>query len=928
MIRCFCGAILTLSFLLVARAEDFPKPYSPPCVEREQVFEFTEKPVVKPAGRDRYEISFAVKGNSDVTVGIVDSEGKVVRHLGSGVLGSNAPVPFQKNSLKQTIYWNGKDDLDEYVKDPGKLKVRVMVGLKPEFDRVLMGSSPKNLPGGVWGIVAGPDGVYVFAKGSHISCRKFDHNGKYVMSLIPPPADLPAEQLGGLGFVEFEKGLKATHGVSLYDTIANRGLVFPTTGEHDSIGLCAPAISGQKLYFAGRTPGYGPQAIFLHKIGTDGSTGTKDLSFQIIDPLLVNAARLALSPDGKTVYVTLPGVTDNREATYVVWQVPSDGSRKATGFAGEWRKPGSDNAHFGSPECVDCDEQGRVYVCDKSNSRIQIYSPDGKYLKTLPVDRPDICRINRKTGELYVLHQAMEFGKSFGRLTKFSPFDSLKEVLHSNIEGSSLSVDEWAEKTRLWIGGGSKEGGDRQHPRYYSVRIFEDDGKSLALMSDFQKEAAKEEGANYFEQWGGISYWGKVVCDPVREQAYYGNSLIFDLKSGKPVGRWNPYGTDDIAFDKRGYMHCHFNPMQRTGVGRVDPGQKGYPEVPYDYGEVAYGWRGVILTKDQAGAKSFQDGIGVNMRGELAVESNIYYMPKMESDSVALANAGANAMKREGHWNEEDTTGFMRRIEEMRKRGEEVYSIRPQPGIPLAGATVWTYERNGELRKACAATVGSLINGVQIDEDGSVYFVNNRPKVYGDTPFLYGRGGVYGVADAKGANRYPYTGSLIKAGKNGLKVIWASAPMDADPIPSRPPDIMDIDFHDVWGKRQWCWIEGAEWIYAGASPIVQNSSCSCPTQRFHLDWYKRSFVPEAYRHSFGVVDTAGNLIMHLGQYGNYDSGFGAQSKRPVGGDNIALFMPRFIGGTDNYIVFVDWGERLVSLKLNYHAEALADIRVE
>ena len=101
------------------------KPYSPPCTERENVFAFTEKPSVKLVGKDRYEIAFAVKGNCDVTVGLVDGEGKVVRHLASGVLGANAPEPFQKNSLKQKIYWDGKDDLGTYVKEPGKLDVRV-----------------------------------------------------------------------------------------------------------------------------------------------------------------------------------------------------------------------------------------------------------------------------------------------------------------------------------------------------------------------------------------------------------------------------------------------------------------------------------------------------------------------------------------------------------------------------------------------------------------------------------------------------------------------------------------------------------------------------------------------------------------------------------------------------------------------------------
>jgi hypothetical protein len=45
----------------------------------------------------------------------------------------------------------------------------------------------------------------------------------------------------------------------------------------------------------------------------------------------------------------------------------------------------------------------------------------------------------------------------------------------------------------------------------------------------------------------------------------------------------------------------------------------------------------------------------------------------------------------------------------------------------------------------------------------------------------------------------------------------------------------------------------------------------------------------------------------------------------VGGDEIGLFIPRMISGTDNYLCFQDWGERLAVLKLNYHSEADAPI---
>jgi hypothetical protein len=192
-----CGAV----------AADAWKPYAAPCTEREDVFAFTRKPAVKLVEKDRYEITFAVKGNCDLAADIIDEKGDVVRHLGAGVLGPNAPAPFQKNSLSQKITWNGKDDLGYYHKAPEKLKVRVRLGLKPVFDKRLGGSSPRNLPGFVSGLAVGPDEVIVICRGvwsgfSHATVRKFDREGKYLGVLVPPPSDLPEEKLKGMGYVD------------------------------------------------------------------------------------------------------------------------------------------------------------------------------------------------------------------------------------------------------------------------------------------------------------------------------------------------------------------------------------------------------------------------------------------------------------------------------------------------------------------------------------------------------------------------------------------------------------------------------------------------------------------------------------------------------------------------------------------------------
>lgn len=67
--------------------------------EREPVFEFTRKPFVTRQGEGA-RIEFETKGFCDVTVAIEDAGGQIVRHLASGVLGPNAPEPFEKKSRR------------------------------------------------------------------------------------------------------------------------------------------------------------------------------------------------------------------------------------------------------------------------------------------------------------------------------------------------------------------------------------------------------------------------------------------------------------------------------------------------------------------------------------------------------------------------------------------------------------------------------------------------------------------------------------------------------------------------------------------------------------------------------------------------------------------------------------------------------------
>ncbi len=221
------------------------------------------------------------------------------------------------------------------------------------------------------------------------------------------------------------------------------------------------------------------------------------------------------------------------------------------------------------------------------------------------------------------------------------------------------------------------------------------------------------------------------------------------------------------------------------------------------------------------------------------------------------------------------------------------------------------------MRQECAVIAGALINGVQIDEDGKLYFVTNRPRLFGGTPFLEGRAGIHGGGKAE----TPWTGTMMKTTGEPARLLFAKAPVPLDPAPSRPPDT-----GSTWGDPGPGYAEGMEWLYAGASPIVRSGGCSCPRQHLGLDWYKRTYVPEMYRHSIGVLDTNGNLILHVGQYGNFDDAPGGKNGAKPGSDDIRIMLTRFLSATDNYLVYGDWAEKLVVLRLTYHVEATAGIR--
>lgn len=117
-----------------------------------------------------------------------------------------------------------------------------------------------------------------------------------------------------------------------------------------------------------------PEGELLLTLGTRGipsDTGATSLDFRTIrsaGPPFHYPTNLALSPAGE-MYVS-DGYGNAR-----VHKFSADGQ-----LLFSWGEPGCGPGQFQIPHGIAVDREGTVYVADRENSRIQLFTPEGKYL--------------------------------------------------------------------------------------------------------------------------------------------------------------------------------------------------------------------------------------------------------------------------------------------------------------------------------------------------------------------------------------------------------------------------------------------------------------------------------------------------------------------------------------------------------------------
>jgi hypothetical protein len=645
-----------------------------------------------------------------------------------------------------------------------------------------------------------------------------------------------------------------------------------------------------------------------------------------------------LSPDGKWLYLAgyhceFGNGWGGREWMNAVLRMPYDGSAEPTLFAGDLKpgikQGGGDNGKFRMVSAVACDPQGRVYVGDYMNDRVQVFDADGRHLKNIPAVKPAYVAVHQKTGDIYVFSW-MLVNRMFtsdqtrveATMTHLGPFDNpamksqcplpmpggYNPTISWNTPGGvqfRVELDSWAEKPTVWIVNGkvgeiighddgsidgirlSFDGGCMQ-------LLEESDGK-LTLKQNFAAEVAK----SIQRVIPPILSRQRLIVNPASGKLYVAESDCGVMKAlnqlveispdtGKVKLVDLPLGAEDICFDVNGLAYIRTDPL----VSRFDP--VSWREVPWDYGEERPGhsWgmgaKGANLLSALVtpGHRSFnfwqQGGIDVSVKGHLVVTTcngaGMTETPKFQ--------------RGEPHFNYE-SKGYEPGLYPGRARWGEIH----------------IFDKHGKMIQEDVVPGMGHLNGIGIDQDDNIYMLSVSKRIID--------GKLYDPALPQDTS-----GTVLKVPAGKARVLSASGSI---PIPLSPENRPQRS-QDLSGYTSG-WVEGAEWFYGGIG-FCTPTACICWNSRFTKDYFNRSFAPETMHYSVAIIDSAGNLILRVGKYGNVDDGKplvadgGPAAARAIGDDEVGLFYPCYVAThTDRRLFIADAGNsRISSVRLGYHSE--------
>ena len=724
---------------------------------------FTRRPaVVQRAGKTA--VTFAVSAPTDVEVAVVDKDGNVVRHLAAGVLGASRDPPEPLDaSLSQSVVWDGKDDLGKPV-TRGPLKVRVRAGMTMKFGRFI-GQDPYVF-GGVDSLVTGDDGnLYVSGfSGPANECQKtlrvFGPEGKFLKTLLPFPADLPAGAMKDVARWDEEAKTWRPRNLSnlnpdFYDSSNGFGL-YKVLFASKRQGVLFVGAAG-RLYRIGPDGGIPGPAFLI--AGKRAWPSDKDWpqTDEMAEALGYHQGpvRYGISPDGKRLYLSGPFPSKERATPKVplgsIWRVRLDGpDTKMSPFAvvpaspdGAWSKDGRRNYDNSGPvHGIAVDLKGNVYVCDRGKDRVVVFDDAGKQIGEIPAKNPDVVAVHPKTGAIYVIRRfcngwnthSMVLDKFNGYGKDARPAASFARFHRNNWPQMAVAVN--GERTLLWLAG-----------------VATDDAR-LAAHEQPRKLLALEDQGNEFQvvdpafgpRPDAQSDFARIATDPLREEVYVSNgeNLIYRYHGDSGEGGLlkkdgKPLFAPDLAVSYDGLLYV------RSGQGYSGPLER----MTRDLAPVPYPATGSNKLYDIYG----RYGIGFCEKGlGIGPDGKVYECWMYDFAKYFVSGWGPDGLPLAGKY-----------------LAHKLKSSKP----------VWTEVHLPEGRKIGSAVIGPVFaenGGIRVDLKGNLY-VGLRVQPRGYLP-------------PAGFERDPayrsFTGSVVKFGPQGGAVLAAGLADSKSEDPKAP----------------------------------------------------------------------------------------------------------------------------------------------
>ncbi|HUT36040.1 MAG TPA: hypothetical protein VNE39_21310 [Planctomycetota bacterium] len=782
---------------------------------------FTSKPTVRRAG-NRVAIEFAVDRATDVAVYVEDPSGKVLRHLAAGVLGPNAPEPLSKDSLKQTLMWDGTDDLGNAVA-PGPVRVRVCAGMQVRYGGVAFAKEAgPNAIVDVTGLAVRPDGR-LYALGNRWSRYSWQNtavsiyrrDGSYEKTIKPFPPSLAPERVAALGAFKSDKGdlipiIHRVLGTTFYPYEDRSGQQMAVT--RDGMLVVAAVAPGLNAVTRG-------ESAHLAAIDADGGIPLPSYA----GPLLrekhgFDRVHLVMGSDDKTVYLT--GIGPRRHVSNVgtmafnapaVFRATLPALGPAEPVFGDPAAAGNDDAHLDDPRGIACDGKAHLFVADFANNRVVVLDEkEMKLVAAVEVEAPEWVGVNPRTGELYV--------QSNDQVVKFSGWREPKQVAAASLawaqEGLKgedkkrlrlfFALDAGAERPVLWVG--RSRGAD-----------------PLRRCEDLRDEFSDFTPAGCYN----APYLWNLSVDPTRQDVACrvgdGSLEIVNEATGSTERIRADHATVCRLGPKGEVYGMHH--WGKTGIVRYDRKGKTLPfeATANDPDRERQG----RLRNRPSGTTSWERDFFIDRRGDIYVKN----------------------------------------------RGEVYHGLM----------TVEVYGPDGAHKRTAIWLTcdGSL--GPRVDPRGNLYmgecikpigkpypdlFAGRLPK-HAEREYTWMYGSLVKYSPEGGAAWFPYDYDY-----NTRKQFPYPFEGEAKLDPNLPREKVSGNRGPHLTKEPFD-LQGALWWRFGFAYLLDMSHCGtdrchCTACDFDVDDFGRVFYPDQGRFRVEVIDTNGNEILHFGAYGNQD----------------------------------------------------------